>query len=672
MSKINKLTAVFILSLLIITFYFNTAGCENITLEDVTITALRNKNTKDKTQTAKKIELATFAAGDAISEELISDSGLTINSNGGDGTLATISIEGGSASQTLYLIDGRPVNSSSNGSFNIGNLPAGAFNSIEVIKGPVSNYYGPYGLAGAINFTQSDFSARHTGGIFSLNYGSGRNISKTIEYADNNNKNPWRLFLKKQNYGGSRDNSDFSGDFLSFAQKIKAAERLELYFSNYYSVSENGVPGVKPASNTAPKYGSGGSASLFDRQYDNIALFNMDAAYKISKNKNFNLKIFNDTQNNIYKSYFDNFLNAPQEFYGSYQTLSRGIFANYSQNNAHNSFVFGIDRAASKFSGDEKTKNLSTSKSQIVSYSPEMAYNSLWANFNANITASETGIVSYRKDYPNSFSSGDSWSGGYIKKINRNDSMKIFYAKGFRAPTINDLYYPGAGNVKLMPENSRYKSIVFTRKEKKYEMAAGIFDKNTKGLIEWFPDPADPTGFRWIPQNLNEFRARGITIDIKRKLNSNLSVSAGVTKSRYRQLNIEQTYDDWQSGEKRYAVRERHGRQLPETKAYLSLVKYLAKPRIIAALSGIYTGEMKFYYQDYENAPIINTLEKKIKANTVFNLELSKEIRHNETVFLDITNILNQKYERRFGSSYLDGNFPMPGRRCDLRYQRVF
>lgn len=80
--------------------------------------------------------------------------GVDVTSGGGRGGLTTAQIRGGDPNFTLILLDGVPVNDPTypvGGVFNLEGLSAFAVERIEIVRGPLSSFYGSTGLAGAIH-----------------------------------------------------------------------------------------------------------------------------------------------------------------------------------------------------------------------------------------------------------------------------------------------------------------------------------------------------------------------------------------------------------------------------------------------------------------------------------------------------------------------------------------
>ncbi len=80
--------------------------------------------------------------------------GLDVTSGGTRGGLTTAQIRGGDPNFTLVLLDGVPLNDATyqvGDAFNLEGLPVFAVERIEIVRGPLSSFYGSTGLAGVIN-----------------------------------------------------------------------------------------------------------------------------------------------------------------------------------------------------------------------------------------------------------------------------------------------------------------------------------------------------------------------------------------------------------------------------------------------------------------------------------------------------------------------------------------
>jgi len=80
--------------------------------------------------------------------------GLDVTTNGTRGGLSTAQIRGGDPNFTLVLLDGVPLNDPTyqvGDVYNLEGLAASAVERVEIVRGPLSSFYGSTGLAGAVN-----------------------------------------------------------------------------------------------------------------------------------------------------------------------------------------------------------------------------------------------------------------------------------------------------------------------------------------------------------------------------------------------------------------------------------------------------------------------------------------------------------------------------------------
>ena len=108
-------------------------------------------------QVIERDDLADLAAADA-SEALRLVPGAYVLGNDSSAAVAGASLRGGDANFTLVLIDGVPVNDSTDqygGAFPLGSVGAAEVERLEVVRGPLSSFYGSSSLGGAIQLITS-------------------------------------------------------------------------------------------------------------------------------------------------------------------------------------------------------------------------------------------------------------------------------------------------------------------------------------------------------------------------------------------------------------------------------------------------------------------------------------------------------------------------------------
>ena len=89
--------------------------------------------------------------------------------------------------------------------------------------------------------------------------------------------------------------------------------------------------------------------------------------------------------------------------------------------------------------------------------------------------------------------------------LDRSHRVRISYGTSFRAPTFNDLYFPGA-NPDLEAEESGTVELGASGHYQTWFWDAALFQLDVDNLIAWSPTPSG----LWTPMNVNEARIRGV------------------------------------------------------------------------------------------------------------------------------------------------------------------
>ncbi len=133
-----------------------TAPTDETTLDTVIIEGSRLNQAA--TEVGSSVTIITAEDIDELGFDFAIDAvaaapGVTVNSNGAFGGVASVRIRGASSEQTLVLIDGVAVNdtSSPGGGFNFARLDTENIERIEVLKGPQSTLWGTDAIGGVVS-----------------------------------------------------------------------------------------------------------------------------------------------------------------------------------------------------------------------------------------------------------------------------------------------------------------------------------------------------------------------------------------------------------------------------------------------------------------------------------------------------------------------------------------
>ncbi|WP_409523872.1 TonB-dependent receptor domain-containing protein [Nitrincola sp. MINF-07-Sa-05] len=93
-------------------------------------------------------------------------------------------------------------------------------------------------------------------------------------------------------------------------------------------------------------------------------------------------------------------------------------------------------------------------------------------------------------------------------ELDQQHTLRASYGTAFRAPSFNDLYWPGSGNLDLNPETSDTIELGARGQYQALFWDLAIYEANYKNLINWAPTPSG----LFSPQNIDRARIRGIEL----------------------------------------------------------------------------------------------------------------------------------------------------------------
>ena len=99
-------------------------------------------------------------------------------------------------------------------------------------------------------------------------------------------------------------------------------------------------------------------------------------------------------------------------------------------------------------------------------------------------------------------------------QINDTWLLSLNRSTGFKAPSFNDLYWPGSGNPDVKPESITSNEILirnqFSHDGFDGSIEVSFFDSEIENLIAWAPDA---TG-AWKPSNINQAEIQGFELTL--------------------------------------------------------------------------------------------------------------------------------------------------------------
>jgi vitamin B12 transporter len=154
----------------------NAAAPKAATLEPIAVTASRQSQPIADVLadiTVIGSDEIVRAGTQSLAELLARQPGVEIVQNGGPGAVSGVFLRGANSAQTLVLVDGMRVSSSSAGTTTLEAIPLDQIERIEILRGPSSSLYGADAIGGVIQiFTRKSDGALPA--IASAGYGTYR------------------------------------------------------------------------------------------------------------------------------------------------------------------------------------------------------------------------------------------------------------------------------------------------------------------------------------------------------------------------------------------------------------------------------------------------------------------------------------------------------------------
>ncbi|MGF1759074.1 TonB-dependent receptor [Photobacterium sagamiensis] len=221
---------------------------------------------------------------------------------------------------------------------------------------------------------------------------------------------------------------------------------------------------------------------------------------------------------------------------------------------------------------------------------------------------------SVRTDDNDSYGTNNTWQLAAAYNITSELQLSANAGTGFKAPTFNDLYWPGAGNPDLEPEESKNYEVSLTGAHQILDWRATAYQSDIDKLIAWAPEDASDPFSNWIPMNVNEAEIKG------------LELTAGfATGLLYHDLSYDYLDTEDKKTNKQLARRSEHSAKWN--------VSYLAEQWQLD-VSALYKGKS---YDDVANT-------KELDAYTLVDVAASYFVTDNLAVRGRIANLFDEDY----------------------------
>ena len=452
------------------------------------------------TQTISSEDIARSGASSVV-DLLQKQRGIEVARNGGPGTAASVFIRGANSNQNIVLVDGVRIGSSTLGTANWSALPLSSIDHIEIVYGPLSTMYGADAMGGVIQiFTKKgDGPAR-----FSAAAGYGSNNTRQVE---------------AQVSGATGGYNSLSYSLAAGKEKSDGYSASKLGASSFtYNPDKDGYDKENVSGQIGFQMAKGHQVGLAFLNSKLEAQYDAGPGYDArSKQKLENISVF--TKNEFLPNWTSELRYAEArdksgddsaaESWGKSQIDTKQTDLTWQ-----NDIRFGRDNL--QLLASYRDEDVMSSSTPEVTGSRNTK--SFAASYNL-VRGAHLASISGRRDDSSAFGNHNTGSIAYGYRFTNALRATASYGTSFRAPTFNELYYPGYGLATNQPERGRNAEIGLRYDDGVSKLSANYYhNKITDLLVNTTPCP-DPTftGTFGCAYNVNKALLEGLTIAGSRK-----------------------------------------------------------------------------------------------------------------------------------------------------------
>ena len=582
-------------------------------------------------QTASSVTVLTekdFAQRGAtyVSDVLKTVPSLAVSTSGGRGTLTNVFLRGADANHTAVIIDGVKVNPVSGYGFDFGGLALSNIDRIEVLRGEQSALWGSDAMGGVIYITTK--KGLEKGKTFNIDYdfgtGSNRTVDGSLTLSGSNNHFYYALHGDSHHTKGisalSKNHFNYTAQDGTAVSTGGSSERDKFHRDNAslrigYDDNQKGFDFLTSHSSQTAHFDNSATDEKGHYTRTRDTLFKLSGFLgnddELLKHKVGVSHLKTDSDTVGYTSAYDaKKLNANYQLDINFDregTLTQGLsFLTDYQKTDFNSSYFNN-------AGNKK----------LVEKSLAAEYRLLHdADHSLNISGRYTDSSEYENSWTGRI------SGAY--RIHNNVKAHASFGSAIQNPTITEYYGYNAryiGNPNLQPEKSLGGDIglLFETNDGRHSFDVTYFARNVKNAIS--SEVINFTTYASRAVNLEgKSKVKGVEVAYNGKITDALTAYANYTYTQ---------------------TRDSKGAELARRPKHLANagLAYQITEKWGADANVSYTGKrMDTYY-----SPTYSTHKVKLPSYTLANLGVNYKVADSLTIYANLNNVFNKKYENVLG-----------------------
>ena len=432
----------------------NHSELPQVELDKIVVTATRTptktSNVIAQTRVIDSEELQRYQ-GQTVTDVLKNQPGINITQSGGMGTASNFYMRGFDSKQVLVIIDGIRYGSISLGSPSLNLLSADQLDRIEILYGASgSSIYGSDAMGGVIQIFTKGNSVDKSNVSTNIGYGSNnhyqvgvtaqlKNATSSLSLGVSRNETDgFNVIANPESVDYNADDDGFKSTNASLALQHKLSDSLSAGLSALYTDSTTDIDSAGNAFPNAYSDQKNGSANAYLQYETPLTVSKLSYGQSIDKSTSHDANSINYQEGSQYdttqeQARLETSINAqPGTVIVGAEWLSQKLDA---------SDVLDFSGYPDPAVQTPYDPNDRTVKSAFVGYQLADTYYDLQAN--------------YRVDDNSQYGNESTYNLGAAIRPLVGMRIGANYATGFRAPTFNDLYWPGFSNPNLKPERTK-------------------------------------------------------------------------------------------------------------------------------------------------------------------------------------------------------------------------
>jgi vitamin B12 transporter len=488
----------------------NDANVETDEIENIIVTANRTQQDQflalSATQVITKEDIVALQP-QSVTDLLDKVSGISVVNQGGAGQVSSVSMRGTNSGHTLVLVDGVRIGSATLGSTSFGAISVALIERIEVVKGPRAALWGSDAIGGVIQiFTKKQQLGE---GVISAGLGSNGLWKTDASIGLGNEQHSLTLNVSAEESDGFTATKVDSG---AYDTDEDGYNRLSLGVVGESKIND------EFSLHLASRWEQGGAEYDQSVQY----YYAENVAANENEHENYYLRVAGQYQSgalfteiSLAKSQdqAETFGNAVKKSDSDEIKTQRDQFSALGQYSFSDStsITAGVDFYTEEVSTDTDKDAWTAGFQKWAVEERDVSAVYIQARHQLDAFLFEGAV---RRDDIEDVAEETTYNASVGYQINDAWLVSLNRATGFKAPSFNDLYWPGSGNADLAPESITSNEILVRNKFSHDGIDGSVqvsyFDSDIENLIAWAPNASGA----WQPSNINQAEIKGFELTL--------------------------------------------------------------------------------------------------------------------------------------------------------------